>query len=497
MTTICTPSSVTPPNKGLRALAIRGSLWIVIGQGIDKAIRLGSNLILTRMLFPEAFGLMILVGAFMGALKMFSDFGITQNIIQHERGEDTVFLNTAWTVSIIRGVILWLLAILSAWPLAVLYNEPMLFQMMPVVGLAALIGGFQSTSLARLNRHLCLGKLTAVEVISKVVSLVTTLVWVWIHPTVWALVAGGLMTQLVRTILSFLVLPGDRHRFAWDKESLRTMFSFGVWVMVSTIIMFLTQQLDRIALGKMVDIQTLGIYGIATIWILLPNELFERVAHAVLFPVISRLKAEDRDLAGDGRKMRLPLHVLGGLIVCLLVIGARDLIVLLYDDRYIAAGPILQLMAIGCWFSMISRNHLMAALALGNTKLVAAGNTGKLLAMIITGPVGFYINGIHGLVLGIAIAELVRYIVLLVGVYRLKLTNGLDDLIFTILNVVICLITMGLMHMMEMAQWNHWLVWSAGIALTCLFWFYPAWKSAKIVLKRKAKNPLENGALVC
>lgn len=85
----------------MRGVAI--SLGTTVAQ---QLIRLGSNLILTRLLFPEAFGLMALVQTFMTGLAMFSDIGIGPSIIQNRRGEDPDFLNTAWTIQIGRGVML-------------------------------------------------------------------------------------------------------------------------------------------------------------------------------------------------------------------------------------------------------------------------------------------------------------------------------------------------------------------------------------------------------
>ena len=63
---------------------------------------------LTRLLFPEAFGLMALIQTFMIGLAMFSDLGIGPAIIQSDRGEDPDFLNTAWVMQILRGICLWL-----------------------------------------------------------------------------------------------------------------------------------------------------------------------------------------------------------------------------------------------------------------------------------------------------------------------------------------------------------------------------------------------------
>jgi O-antigen/teichoic acid export membrane protein len=78
-------------------------------------IRFGSNLIITRLLLPEHFGLMALVTTFLVGLALFSDTGVGPNIIQNPKGEEPIFFNTAWTVQAIRGVLLWVVAV-ACWP---------------------------------------------------------------------------------------------------------------------------------------------------------------------------------------------------------------------------------------------------------------------------------------------------------------------------------------------------------------------------------------------
>ena len=89
-----------------------GSAWVVFGHVASQGIRLAANLILTRLLFPEAFGLMALVNIFLQGLEMFTVLGIGPSIIQNRRGDDPAFLNTAWTIQVIRGFVLWILTIL-------------------------------------------------------------------------------------------------------------------------------------------------------------------------------------------------------------------------------------------------------------------------------------------------------------------------------------------------------------------------------------------------
>ena len=88
--------------RSMKILAVRGSIWSMFGFGTSHALRLGGNLVMTRLLFPEAFGIMALVEMVMHGVQMFSDLGLVTGVIRHPRGDELSFLNTAWTLQVIR-----------------------------------------------------------------------------------------------------------------------------------------------------------------------------------------------------------------------------------------------------------------------------------------------------------------------------------------------------------------------------------------------------------
>ena len=259
-------------------------------------IRLGSNLILTRLLFPEAFGLMALVNAFLMGLAMFSDLGIGPSVVQSSRGDDPQFLDTAWVLQIARGVVLWVFTCLLAWPLAAFYGQPSISALLPVAGLGVLIAGFNSTSLMTLQRHLRVAKQTLVRLAGQITGVSVMLAWALIHPTVWALVAGGVVGHAVTLVLSHGVVADRRDRPRWDRESARDIFSFGKWIFLSTVLTFLVGHADRLIFGKVVPLDTLGIYSIAAMLATLPTGVLHGVGWAVVFPALSRKAESRRDL---------------------------------------------------------------------------------------------------------------------------------------------------------------------------------------------------------
>lgn len=158
--------------SSVKQLAVRGAVWTIASYGLSQVLRLGSNLILTRLLVPEMFGLMSLVYVFITALHLFSDLGIGTSLIQNKRGEEPDFLNTAWTLQVCRGVILWFCTLLLAWPIAHLYQQPQFLWLIPVVGLGTVISGFNSTSVFTLNRNMAFGQLAIFELSGQLIGIV-------------------------------------------------------------------------------------------------------------------------------------------------------------------------------------------------------------------------------------------------------------------------------------------------------------------------------------
>ena len=397
-----------PGQRSLRSRATRGTVWTALGYGGGQALRLVSNIVLTRLLFEEAFGVMALVWVFMQGLALFSDIGIGPSIIQNKRGDQPSFLNTAWTIQVGRGFLLGLVAAACAVPFARLYDEPSLATLLPVAGLSAVISGFNSTKLFTMNRHLTVGRISLIEFAGQALGLVVTIVWALFHRSVWALVVGGLATPLFRLVLSHAALPGEMNRFAWSRSDARAMFTFGRWIFVSTAMTFLASQSDRLIFGKIIPLATLGIYQIAVTMASLPSLALEALGSRIIFPLFSRVFNEGGDLLASFRRVRLPVLVLAAWIISGFAAGGDVIVDILYDDRYSQAGWILELLSVGAWFTVIDVTYKSSLLARGQANIVAAANLAKFLGMVFFIPLGFYFLQFPGAVAGLVATDLCR-----------------------------------------------------------------------------------------
>lgn len=419
------------PLPALSRRLARGSTWAVGGLIGQQVLRLGSNLILTRLLFPEAFGLMALVNVVLMGMSLFSDVGLAPSVVRSRRGDDPVFLDTAWTVQIIRGCGLWIIVSVLAFPLARFYDEPMLRQMLPVAGLALLLEGFRSTSLLSLQRHIAVATQTAVTLGSQLIGIVVMITWAMLYPTVWALVGGGLVVATSTLILSH-VIGNHRNRIRWNSRALKELVGFGKWIFVSTALTFLAGQIDRLLFAKLVPLGALGVYSIGLTLARIPEELAVRLAGIVVFPAFSRKLDSDSDLAPAFHRVRTPLLSLSGLLtVCLCASGVL-LVDILYDNRYAEAGWILQLLAAGVWFVVLVQPAGAALLAMGLPEWLALALGAKLIAIGLLIPAGFWLWGFQGAVLGVAISQVLLYATISAGAYRHGVRSLGSDLIMTV-----------------------------------------------------------------
>lgn len=394
--------------RDLGRKAAKGSAWVLSGFAAGQFLRLGSNLVLTRLVPLEAFGLMLMVNAVMRGVNMFSDVGIGPSIIQAKR-EDEKFLNTAWTIQLLRGAIITVLALAVAWPMALFFDQSVLVGLIAFTGCTGVLAGLRSSNFHSANRSLSIGRVTAIDFAGKVLGVVVTLAWAFVAPSVWALAAGGVVTALVISALSHVVLPGVRNRLAWDRESAQSVFSFGKWVFLSTILGFLAMESDRFVFGAIFDVETLGVYAIATLLATAPQQVFRRLALNVDFPVYSETFRRKGDLPRVFRDGRKRVLMLAGFVCSAMIAGGPVIIDILYPEQYEDAGWMLQLLALATWFNTLEVTIEAAMLARGESYKVAVASGAKLVAMAVLIPVGYWMFGIVGAVGGFAGSEAVRY----------------------------------------------------------------------------------------
>lgn len=423
--------------NGLRMKSIRGALVTGGGMVGGNLLRLAGNLVLTRLLFPEAFGIMALVQVFMTGVKMFSDIGINGSIIQNTRGDDPVFLDTAWVFQILRGILIWILICLCAGPVARFYDQPILADILPVVGLTMVIRGFSSTKLATARRHINLGRMTALELTAQGLGILVMVLLALALESVWALALGMLVPSVFLTVVSHLAMPGHNNRFRFEWHAARELFDFGKFIFLATAATFLMSQADRAILGRFVAIDELAFYNIAHALGALPMVLMASLSRSIFFPIyVKRPPAHSEQNRANLARARF--WVLSSLIAATtaLALVGIPFIEVAYDARYVSAGPLVTLIALALLPSVILGNYEMVLLAAGHSGryamlmlLMAAVRTGLLLFAIQT-------YGLVGAIYAMFLSSFLSYVPLVFSIRSYGSWMPKQDILFFILSML-------------------------------------------------------------
>lgn len=318
----------------------RSTLWSLTWYGFKTGFRFISNMILTRLLSPEMFGVAAIGNAILNGLSMFSDIGLTQSVTRSTR-EDADFYRTAWTLQLLRGLLLMLIVLLLAAPIGALYDSQSVTGFLLIVAFSQLAMGLNNIEVLRDMRTADLRRVALIDIAAAVVGLSIMVLWALQQPSHVALALGALCSTATFTLLTWFCYPRATSGFRLERASAQEVVHLGKWIFISTILAFFIIQMDRLALGKLVSLELLGFYSIAWIWATIPSQMLSQWSSQVFFPLVAQTLAQGRALTAvrTTRRAYVAICVLASVVLY----GASELLVaVLYPQKYAAVAALMR-----------------------------------------------------------------------------------------------------------------------------------------------------------
>lgn len=392
-------------------------LWSIASVGVSHMLRLVSNLIITRLLVPDMFGVMLIVVTVEVILANLSDVGLRQSVIRHERAKERIFLNTVWSVQITRGFILAAATVLLAmllygvnllgWvPAASAYAAPELPWVLAASGVSAIIHGMHSTGVHTAVRDMDMRRYVGLELTQHVLSASAMVLLAWLMQSIWAIVLANIFGLVVHTVLSHRLWPEVRNRWAWDRQVIAELMHFGKWLFLSSAVGVWAFNADRLLLAGVADARYLGLYSVALGLSSALAMVMERLFGNVLMPAFSETARDDPHKLGAiyfAARRKLDPIVL--LVAGLLFATGPLVIHILYDARYFDAGMILSILS----FTLVLTRYQLAHqvyLALNLPQYHAMLNAVRVASTFTLIPLGLALGGITWGLIAIALREL-------------------------------------------------------------------------------------------
>lgn len=426
----------------LKARVFAAGSWVLAGYAGAQILRFATNVALTRLLFPEAFGMMVVVFAIIMGVNLLSDLGIAGGIVVHNAGSDEGYLNTAWTIQILRGLALGGLIFFAAGTLAKVFSNVELEPLLRIVSLAPIISGFTTTKVALADRQLNAKKRVVIDFGIQFVSAIVTTLLAWLLKSPAALAWGTVFSATLGVLAQHQLLPGPANKLHWEREHAREIISIGGFSFLSSALLYASGEGSRLFSATMIDSRMLGLIGLAGALAIMPWQAVQQLSQRVLTPAYAEVFR-----SGDSGQLRrvifkaralqiIPCWVLSmATMVC-----AGILFSILYDSRYAEAAQILRVQCAGMLVAVLtsSYNGVLWSMKRFGLSMVLQGAQSVLLWMGMF--FGFHVDGAMGLVIGTAVSSWAFYPVSFVVYRKLGLTNGWFDSIVLALSLIATLL---------------------------------------------------------
>lgn len=331
-------------SDSLKTKVRRGTGWTLILTAWTRGIGIVTSIIVTRLLSPEDFGLMAIATATIGIMKGVTETGFNSAIIQKQVGSEKL-LDSAWTMEIIKGVLLFVLLFFSSSLIAKFYNVNDLVLMLRIIGLTFLLKGMENVGVIWFRKNLDIRKEFILNAIPDIFYFIAVVILAFILRSVWALVFGAVLAVLIKTIVSYFMHP-YRPKIDINFSHFSELFSFGKWILGGSIINMLRTHGISLYIAKYFNVIQLGIYNRAQVFSeKIFNEL-TRTLWKVGFPAFSMLST-DKQKFGQTFLVALRLFTVIGfpLSVGLYALGP-ELVRFILTEKWIEITPLIRVFAL-------------------------------------------------------------------------------------------------------------------------------------------------------
>ena len=275
-------------DQSLHQKAIRGSFWVIALKIIAQIFNFLRLIIIARILAPGDFGLMGVALLTMATMETFSQTGFQTALIQKKEKIEP-YLNSVWTISVLRGFILFIILYFIAPYVAIFFKISMATSIIRTVGLSILLQAFTNIAVVYFQKELEFNKQFFYQLSGILADFIVAISVAIIFKSVWALVLGLLAGNFTRLIISYVIHP-YRPRFTLNLKKAKELFGFGKWVLGSSILIFLITQGDDIFVGKILGITMLGFYQIAYQISNIPATGITHLISQITFPIYAKLQ---------------------------------------------------------------------------------------------------------------------------------------------------------------------------------------------------------------
>lgn len=317
----------------LQTKATKGMAHLGAGGVLSKIISLGTTLVLARLLSPADYGVMALAMIVIGFVGFFNEVGIGAAIVQ--KAELTVTeVNGCFVIAILLGLLLTGGTIFGSYFAAVFFKAPQLQTMIATLSMAFVLGSLNTVPLAFLRKNMQFKGIAALNILEVITVTVVSLPLAIAGWGAWSMVWGFLAANATKTIGSYL-LSSWRFNSNYSVREAKTLLTYGLNVTLSRVFWYFYTNIDKVIIGKILNVRAVGVYDMAMSLATLPSSQITSIVTNVASPLFARLQHDLPEISSTILKLTrgiayITYPVLIGMLVC-----SHEFIIVILGDKWL------------------------------------------------------------------------------------------------------------------------------------------------------------------
>lgn len=362
--------------------AVKGVSWITLLRGLTRLFTFVRLAILGRLLNPTQFGFFGIASLLLSLLEILTETGINVFLVQ-ERSHIKEYINSAWVVSILRGVLLAIIILIATPFIVAFFKAQGAFVIVALIALVPLIRGFINPAIISYQKDLLFHKEFRLRTLLFFIDVFSSIIAGFLTRNAVSFDVGLICSAIVEVILSYTLIPlWPKMQFEYDK--VKHVIHKGWWVTITGIFSFFADNGDNITVGKIMGASALGIYQVAYKFSTLPISEITNVVNMVIFPVFSKFSDDKKRLWNAFMKVTYVSSAGAFLLGVTIFVIARPLILLFMGNQWVAAVPAIQILSIYGILRTMFGNFAPLFLAVHKQDYVAKTTFVRVGALIVT-----------------------------------------------------------------------------------------------------------------
>ncbi|MEG0958263.1 MAG: lipopolysaccharide biosynthesis protein [Erysipelotrichaceae bacterium] len=390
-------------NKVLKSL-----IWKFLERFGTSGIQFVLQIILARLLTPDAYGAIALTTIFISVSNVFVQQGFSTALIQQKEVDEEDYSSVFW-ISMLIALICYIVIVLLAPFAARFYKIDILKNVLWILGLTLFVGAYNSIQISHISRNFQFKNLFFSSLIGIIISGVLGIFAAYLGLGIWSIVIQQLTNQIIITLVLMFETKWVP-QFRINVYKLTRLFKFGSRILSSALLDTIYNNVFSLVIGKVFSTEQLGYYNRADQF---PNVIVTNLngsIQSVMLPAMSEHQDDKKRVKYIVRKsMILSSYFIFPIMVGLAVV-AEPLVLIILTDKWIKCVPIIQLLCFSYMLWPIHTANLQAINAVGRSdiyfKLEVIKKIVGILLLCISLPFGIYaiiISKIISSVLGVFI----------------------------------------------------------------------------------------------